>query len=765
MKSEDMKRISEFERPVPLLSVLRKEWMWWIPGAIFSFLFASILISGWPIGLLPELTVPYVYQGDGLSHSWMAQRSIEGWVFDNPRSGYPFGSNFRDYPGSDAANLFAIKIIGLFGVGFAGALNLYVLIGFVLVFVASYGVFRSIGLSVVFSFSGALIFNFLSFHFQRMGHLFYTWYFVVPLFFYFGFVFFYGAVDCLRAARNKYLFVLVLILVFLVLSSFGVYYALFGVIVLLVSGFSGWIRNRSAHGFMYALAAVVVVSVGVLANVSPNINYTKINGKNLEVAVRSPAEAEVYGLKMMQLIIPRSEHRHPYLANVASRYNANYPLVNENHTASLGVVGSIGFFLLLFVVFFKLSARQVDSRLSLLSLVVIVLFLFGTIGGLGAIFSALVSSSIRGWNRISVFIAFGSIAAFFIFLEIIISKSFGFLKQKAALFVVLLGGCCVLIGFYDQTVSACQSCNLSRKQSYESDRDFVAKIERLLPKGGAVYQLPYMPFPEVAPQHRLHTYDLMVGVLNSEFLHWSYAGMKGRPGDLFFRHLAKEPIERQVDVAKRLGFSGIYIDRRGYEDNAQALVERLSSLLGEPPVLARADGEVVFFRLEPSSRVDLSGLTNAQIMQTAGYVVDKLGPRYPATMSDGIDFTRNEWPDFVRDVTGLSGPEPWGRWSDANVAPFVRIDFSAQLPSKFTLILKAQPFGPNQELVVNIGAQTHLVKIEAGPSEVRVNVDIGDRKADFIEFHPPRPTSPQMLGISTDTRRLGIGFIKLRVEE
>ncbi len=764
VKVEEMKCLSGFERPASLLSVLRKEWIWWISGSVFSFFLASVLVSGWPAGLLPELSIPYTYQGDGLFHSWMAQRSIEGWVFDNPRSGYPFGSDFRDYPGSDAANLFVQKVIGLFGVGVSGVLNLYFLIGFALVFIASYGVLRTIGLSVVFSFSGALLFDFIPFHFQRIQHLFYTWYFVAPLFFYFGFVAFYRGVEGFRFAGSK-LLLLSLILFFIFLSSFGVYYSLFGVIVILVSGVSGWIKNRSGNSLKYALAAVAVVCVGVLANVSPSFYNKKINGANVEVAVRSPVEAEVYGLKMMQLVIPHTGHRIPYLANVANRYNSAYPLINENVTASLGVVGSVGFVLSFLVVVFNISDRKTDTRYSLLSLLVLVLFLFGTIGGFGALFSGLVSSSIRGWNRISVFIAFGSIALFFLVLERFVSKFSFSLKSKSLYFGVAAG--CVLVGIFDQTVPACPACIVNTKNVYESDRDFVARIEGLLPQGAAIYQLPYMPFPEVPPRHRLNAYDLMVGVVNSKMLRWSYGGMKGRPGDLFFRDLAKEPIEKQLDVVRRLGFSGIYIDRRGYEDNAQALIAQISSLLGGPPVLSRADDEIVFFRLDNPSNVDLSGLTGFQIMQKAGYVVDKLGPRYPATFSEGIDFTRKDWPDFVRNVSGLSDPEPWGRWSDANVGPFVRIDFNAPLPPKFTLILDVQPFGPNvdQNLLINIGAQVRNVKVPAGPSQIHVAIDTGDQRAESIEFHPSKPTSPQAIGVSADNRKLGVGFIRLRFEE
>src|SRR5262245_26600821 len=99
------------DNPAPgsLTGVLRDEYRWWVPAALLSAVAASVLLSGWPEGLRPNLRFPYLYEGDFLVHLWMAQRVIEGWLFENPRSGFPFGSGFLDYPGSDAANHLIVK--------------------------------------------------------------------------------------------------------------------------------------------------------------------------------------------------------------------------------------------------------------------------------------------------------------------------------------------------------------------------------------------------------------------------------------------------------------------------------------------------------------------------------------------------------------------------------------------------------------------------------------------------------------------------------
>ena len=243
--------------------------------------------------------------------------------------------------------------------------------------------------------------------------------------------------------------------------------------------------------------------------------------------------------------------------------------------------------------------------------------------------------------------------------------------------------------------------------------------------------------------------------------------MRGREGDLFYRALFKEPIEKQLDIIKRLGFAGIYIDRRGFKDRAQVLIKRLSVLSGVSLVLKRRDEGVVFFQIDSPSKVDFSELSPRQIMEKVGYVADKDGPRYPSRFSEEIDFTRYGLPEFIHSVEGLSALESWGRWSDANISPVVRFNFITPLPQKFILVLLANPFGPNthRELVIKVGPYKRRVSLREGLHKIRVSFDLMGEEISFIEFIPPKPTSPLQLRLSLDSRKLGLGFVKLHFEE
>lgn len=222
--------------------ILRREWRWWLAGALLAVLLASIQVSGWPQGLLPRLGQPYVYQGDSLSHGWMIQRLLEGSLLENPRSGYPFGSNFADYPNADGASLLLLKAIGMAGADFVQTMNLYFLLGFALVFIAAYGALRAHGLGRPLAMCAALRFDFAPFHFQRISHLFYTMYLVVPVFYYLAWRLWQAPTGPPTGTFGKLWRAAAL----LALGSFGVYYAFFGLLVVASAALAALLRCCAA---------------------------------------------------------------------------------------------------------------------------------------------------------------------------------------------------------------------------------------------------------------------------------------------------------------------------------------------------------------------------------------------------------------------------------------------------------------------------------------------------------------------------------------
>jgi hypothetical protein len=209
-------------------------------------------------------------------------------------------------------------------------------------------------------------------------------------------------------------------------------------------------------------------------------------------------------------------------------------------------------------------------------------FLLGTVGGISTVIALLVTPQLRAWNRISIFIAF------FAFLAVAVAL--GALGRRlgthplgqagfAAVLVVVL-----VFGLWNQ-VTYNHVPPYELKGAYLEDRRFVREIEGRLPPGAAVFQLPYVPFPEGRRLIDLYENDLLRGYLHSEHLRWSAGAMEGRPED-WADDLADLPIATVLDAAAAAGFSGLLADRYGYTDRAAALESEVRGRLGSEPLVS-----------------------------------------------------------------------------------------------------------------------------------------------------------------------------------
>jgi len=338
------------------------------------------------------------------------------------------------------------------------------------------------------------------------------------------------------------------------------------------------------------MVLVCLILACSLLNLAPNLRYRWQQGSNSEALLRGPQEAELYGLKIVQMLLPVSGHRFAFFRELRERYDAMAPLVNENSTAALGIVAGVGFCILLFLSFIEttLCIRwQVLGRLIKLNLACVLL---GTIGGFSSLLSFTVLNQIRGYNRISVFIGFFALFAIGVILTEICRRVPGW--AGCLLCVGLVG-----FGWWDQIPAGYNFYGINDAKM-ANGRHFVKQIEKVLPKGAMVFELPYLRYPEGGSVDRMLDYEPLSPYLYSEDLRWSYGAIKGRGEDARQRQIASSPSAEMVGSLLLRGFRGIYIDRDGYPDNARTLESQLVSLLGEQPLSSR-DSRLAFFDLAP----------------------------------------------------------------------------------------------------------------------------------------------------------------------
>jgi phosphoglycerol transferase len=297
------------------------------------------------------------------------------------------------------------------------------------------------------------------------------------------------------------------------------------------------------------------------------------------------------GLKLTQLLLPIGGHRWEKFAALKYRYNLG-PLINENDTSSLGIVGSIGFLVLIGAIF---SRRKLPALIEALSSLNIAAFLLGTVGGLGVLFALLVSPQIRAYTRISPFIAFFS----FIVVAWLLDRLFVRLPTPSLRIVYYLGLVVVLVvGVLDQTSTTFFFVPEYEKikREWDSDADFVSRIEASLPTRAMVFQLPYMQFPESPPLYQMRPYEHYKAYLHSKTLRWSYGAPLGEKEDRWQQAVSAQPVPELVKSVRAVGFAGIYINRDGYEDHGARLESDLTALLKTQPIV-NLEGNLAFYKL------------------------------------------------------------------------------------------------------------------------------------------------------------------------
>jgi len=378
-----------------------------------------------------DIRYPMSYDGgDGMSYLVNAVSLKESnTTMESDRLGAPYGYYGYDFYASSLHGFdnLVLKIIVTFTDSPAVAVNILFLSVFPTIALLAYFALRQMHIKCPMSVAGALTFTFMPYLFMRgMNHFVLACYYFVPI----------SVLFCVWVYEDDNFFRLnkgfwrnwrnyfAIILSACIANNGIAYYAFFTCFFLVVTGLVKAFKERKASYFGKAAALIVLISGFMVAALIPNVIYIYQNGSNEDGLVRTLDGVETYSLKIAQLFMPLDSHGSELLENIITEYNDAMPLVNENYMSYLGVMGCVGFLILIVVLFLKKMGddKPYKVKLELLSLLNIAGILLATIGGFGSLFGLLVTDMIRCYNRISIFIAFMSIAAFCIVMDVLGEK-------------------------------------------------------------------------------------------------------------------------------------------------------------------------------------------------------------------------------------------------------------------------------------------------------------------------------------------------------
>ena len=524
--------------------------------------------------VIPDhLRTPLSYEGDGLMIAVIIKSIVEGgWYLSNDRLGMPGGLRLHDFPGADNLSCAFFKFFALFTADPFLIATLFFLLTFAFCSAAATYTLRQFGISVWPALAGGILFSFLPYHFFRgVGHLFYSAYFLVPLTIVVAVWITAGGFG--SAARARDLFrsrrLWFGVGVGVLLGSNMVYYPFFACFFLSMAALLAVVWRRDYRSAAAGVLVISVVVAALLVNQLP-VLLNLWERTSTTFVSRAPAESEIYGLKIAQLLLPRIKHRVDVLDELATAYSDQYPLVNENRWVALGFVGSIGFLSLWGWLLLKRSTGGATSRAHELMTTISVLnaagVLLGTVGGFSSLIALLFFANIRAYNRLAPFLAFFSLTAVCLALEWL-RRRYALTGRRGAAFAAFT---CALIGLGCLDQTSWRFSDLSEQQrTHEEEKAFYSEVEAALPQGTMVFQLPYMPFPENGPVYRLAEYAPLIPYLNTESLRWSYAAIKGSRSDLWQHQVATVRADEFLRRIASVGFGAVLIDRRGFTDGGQ----------------------------------------------------------------------------------------------------------------------------------------------------------------------------------------------------
>ncbi len=483
-----------------------------------------------------HLHVPLAYGSDALDGQDFIKSVVTGgWIWNIHGLGAPFGGEQYDFPvATDSLNFLMVKVLSIGSSDSAKVMNVFFLLTFVTVALSSYVVLRWLGISIPVAVVCSILFSDAPYHlFRGEAHLLLSSYASVPI----GAYLILSVLDggglfrarpgpgrLRRWVTGRNLFTVVLCIM---MASLGVYYAIFTILILIAAGIAAPISTRSWRPLFEAAAVVALIAAVIFVLDLPTAIYRHEHGDDAAVATRLPAESELYALKLAEMVLPVPGNRITPLATIRHRYDSTTPIPSEDAQQSLGIVATLGLAWLFLLVFGSVAglgrAAPYLRRHRHLAFAALAAFVLGTLGGVSALIGYLISSQIRGWDRISIVIAFFAIAAVGLGLDALWRR-----VRRGYWFIAVLG-VVLLFGIYDQSSTAVIPPYTANGVTYGSDGEFVREIQRILPKNAEIFELPYVAYPESPPVGAMFDYDMARGFIHTtDGLTWSYGAMKGQ---------------------------------------------------------------------------------------------------------------------------------------------------------------------------------------------------------------------------------------------
>jgi phosphoglycerol transferase len=337
-----------------------------------------------------------------------------------------------------------------------------------------------------------------------------------------------------------------------------VYYPFFYAILFVAALLVAFIRCRRDSLRRGAVCLTVVLMAGAV-NLAPTVIAWARDGRPASLDYKQPGEADTFGLRIRDLVMPSSASRIPLLAALGRRVEAvAWPLRGESRHAKLGLAATIGLLVALAALVGWRPPMDERGRVALnaAGCLIIALLIVAVPGGLGSIFNTFVTPQFRCYNRVVPLVSFLCLAA----LGTWLSASLARMPRRAAVAVWFGVLAC---GLFEQDVAASIR---SRAAETSLERrglgEFVAEVEETLPDGGSVWMLPVTAFPVDAGSGTMREFDHAKPILFSKRLRWSWPSF-GSTQERLSAEIGDGTTTASIERGSDAGYDAVWLDGAG----------------------------------------------------------------------------------------------------------------------------------------------------------------------------------------------------------
>ena len=551
-----------------------------------------------------DINVPISYQNDGLGAVATVKGMIEGEGIWH-RSYWSAPMEEDNYMVDYILPLMIIRVIILFVKDAAVVINIFWILTYILTAITTYLFLRKLGIRYSIAIFGSIIYNFLPYHYMRIEHFWLCGCYIIPLCLWL--IMDAAGVVSYEQKQNVFLIgklkvtkrQIVNLVLGLLIGLNGIYYSVFAVMLIMVMAFFNCISKKDIKKIAVGVYDTIAIFAPiVLFYVMPTVLWGN-SMMSEAAATRNIYDIERYALKVAALFFPVQGHRIKALADFTEYYSEVFNLTNENCTVILGIIMSIGLVLSLLGVFCKSLYKTDHELVKCMGQINIVIILIACQGGLAAYIGIFVTTAIRCFNRMSIFIALASLTVVCISLENAI------VHWKIKRYIELAGiSALALFGIWDQTSAEYATYSLytadkisyewsydEKEKDYYSLKNYFADIKQLVGEDAIIYMLPREPYygPDNKPFAAIKSYVCSNG------LRWSYsewnAGYKK-----YFKKIEETGVESLLNTISVLDMSGVLVDSQSYstEEEFSDVCQKIEILTGEKPVIDES-GELYFY--------------------------------------------------------------------------------------------------------------------------------------------------------------------------